>query len=378
MLSVYNFSILLSFFYVILSSHLELIKQLKRKKVHWDMQKNQLWLILAIVVIAAAAFIYWLAPKDSQQDSQHNTEQQQSAAANTATASGLPNAAGGSLISASQQDTEVNCQISMDGSNRLIVNEQTRNCFEYFITQYGEKSIDQIKKDFKTYIAQGHKEPALSQIYDLWDRYMQYRERLGDLVPPNEDKESPQYYRAIYNSTQNLRKQFFSNYEIEGLFGKENTYHEYTLKRMEVVNDKKLSESEKAKKLKELFDELPEDWKESLEQINKLDDLRKLTADIKARGGSSEEIRQMRLNLVGPEATQRLETLDTQRSEWKGNVNQYLDERDSIMKSNMSDSAKHQAVQQLRNQHFKSKEDQLRLSTFETVHDQGGKLPFSE
>ena len=123
---------------------------------------------------------------------------------------------------------------------------------------------------------------------------------------------------------------------------------------------------------------LPEDWKESLEQINKLDDLRKLTADIKARGGSSEEIRQMRLNLVGPEATQRLETLDTQRSEWKGNVNQYLDERDSIMKSNMSDSAKQQAVQQLRNQHFKSKEDQLRLSTFETVHDQGGKLPFSE
>ena len=48
------------------------------------------------------------------------------------------------------------------------------------------------------------------------------------------------------------------------------------------------------------------------------------------------------------------------------------------MKSNMSDSAKQQAVQQLRNQHFKSKEDQLRLSTFETVHDQGGKLPFSE
>lgn len=378
MLSVYNFSMFLSFFYVILSSHLELIKQLKRKKVHWDMQKNKLWLILAIVIIAAAAFIYWLAPKDSQQDSQHNIEQQQSAAANSSAATGLPNAVGGSLISASQQDTEVNCQISMDGSNRLIVNEQTRNCFEYFITQYGEKSIDQIKKDFKTYIAQGHKEPALSQIYDLWDRYMQYRERLGDLVPPSEDKESPQYYRAIYNSTQNLRKQFFSNYEIEGLFGKENTYHEYTLKRMEVVNDKKLSESEKAKKLKELFDELPEDWKESLEQINKLDDLRKLTADIKARGGSNEEIRQMRLNLVGPEATQRLETLDTQRSEWKGNVNQYLDERDSIMKSNMSDSAKQQAVQQLRNQHFKSKEDQLRLSTFETVHDQGGKLPFSE
>ncbi|WP_180021546.1 lipase secretion chaperone [Acinetobacter sp. YH16044] len=342
------------------------------------MQKNKLWLILAIVVIAAAAFMYWLAPKTSQNDPSDQSIQQQNtplAQGENATAQAT---SGSSLLSPSQQDTEVNCQINMDGSNHLIVNEQTRNCFEYFITQYGEKSIDQIKKDFKAYIAQGHKEPALSQIYDLWDRYMKYREQLGNLQPPSDDKESPQYYRSIYNSTQNLRKQFFSDYEIEGLFGKENTYHEYTLKRMEVVNDKKLSESEKAKKLKDLFDELPEDWKENLEQINKLEDLRKLTADIKARGGSSEEIHQMRLNLVGPEATQRLENLDSQRSSWKSSVNQYLTERDSIVKSNMSDSAKQQAVQQLRNQHFKSKEDQLRVSTFESVHDQGGKLPFAE
>ncbi|WP_180162870.1 lipase secretion chaperone [Acinetobacter sp. YH12069] len=342
------------------------------------MQKNKLWLIIALVVIAVAAFIFWLAPKASQNDPSDQSVQQQNtplAQGENATAQAT---SGSSLLSPSQQDTEVNCQISMDGSNRLIVNEQTRNCFEYFITQYGEKSIDQIKKDFKTYIAQGHKEPALSQIYDLWDRYMKYREQLGNLQPPSDDKESPQYYRSIYSSTQNLRKQFFSDYEIEGLFGKENTYHEYTLKRMEVVNDKKLSESEKAKKLKALFDELPEDWKENLEQINKLEDLRKLTADIKARGGSSEEIHQMRLNLVGPEATQRLENLDSQRSSWKSSVNQYLTERDSIVKSNMSDSAKQQAVQQLRNQHFKSKEDQLRVSTFESVHDQGGKLPFAE
>ena len=342
------------------------------------MQKNKFWLIIALVVIAVAAFIFWLAPKASQNDPSDQSIQQQNTPLAQGESATTQATSGSSLLSPSQQDTEVNCLISMDGSNRLIVNEQTRNCFEYFITQYGEKSIDQIKKDFKAYIAQGHKEPALSQIYDLWDRYMKYREQLGNLQPPSDDKESPQYYRSIYSSTQNLRKQFFSDYEIEGLFGKENTYHEYTLKRMEVVNDKKLSESEKAKKLKALFDELPEDWKENLEQINKLEDLRKLTADIKARGGSSEEIHQMRLNLVGPEATQRLENLDSQRSSWKSSVNQYLTERDSIVKSNMSDSAKQQAVQQLRNQHFKSKEDQLRVSTFESVHDQGGKLPFAE
>lgn len=342
------------------------------------MQKNKLWIAAGILFLALGALMFWLAPDQGQAYAVQNAAPQ-TAAENSAGASAeAPGAGGTAFSSRSQQDTEINCQMNLDGANRLVVNEKTRNCFEYFITQYGEKSIEQIKKDFSAYIGQSYTEPARSQILDLWARYMDYRERLGSLQAPNLSQDDPQYYRSIFNSTQNLRKQFFSDYEIEGLFGTENTYHVYTLKRFDVVNDKKLSENEKAQKLKALFDELPEDWKENLEQINKLEDLRKLTADIKARGGSAEEIHQMRTHLVGPEATQRLETLDAQRSDWKNKVSGYLSERDSIMKSGMNDDAKQKAAGQLRSQYFKSKEDQLRVSTFETVHDQGGKLPFSE
>ena len=155
-------------------------------------------------------------------------------------------------------------------------------------------------------------------------------------------------------------------------------YNDYTLARMAVMEDKKLNEAEKAKKLQDLFDELPEDWKENLKQLSQLEDLRKLTAEIKARGGSAEEIRQMRMNLVGPEATQRLETLDGQRSDWKNRVDGYLANRQTIQNSNMSEAAKQSAIQELRNQQFKNPQEQLRLETFETVHDKGGKLPYSD
>ena len=342
------------------------------------MQKHKLWIIAAAVILFAGAFMIWMAPQDGEASAISNQDHPPAAAKNDAPLAQNPHPGALPYFSASQQDTQINCQMRVDRSGRLSVNEQTRDCFEYFITQYGEKSLDQIKADFKAYIGQSYKEPALSQILDLWNRYMDYRERLGSLQAPNLSQDEPQYYRAIFNSTQNLRKQFFSNYEIEGLFGTENTYHVYTLNRMDVVNDKSLSENEKAKKLKALFDELPEDWKENLEQINKLEDLRKLTADIKARGGSTAEIHDMRTNLVGPEATQRLEALDTQRANWKSSVNTYLNQRDGILNSSMSDGAKQQAIQQLRSQHFSSKEDQLRIGTFETVHDQGGKLPFSD
>ncbi|UOH75324.1 lipase secretion chaperone [Acinetobacter schindleri] len=343
------------------------------------MQKYKIWIIVALVILCLVTLLLWLSPQDEKQTSNEPGSAQPAILNTEANALNVSAQNNTFFASASQQDTEINCQMQLDNSNRLIVNEQTRNCFEYFITQYGEKTIEQIQQDFKTYISQNHKEPALSQILDLWDRYMQYRQSLGKITPPaGLNQEDPAYYRSIYTSTQNLRKRFFSNYEVEGLFGTEDTYHEYTLDRMAVLADKNLSEAEKAQKLKELFQQLPEDWQENLEQLNKLEDLRKLTADIKARGGSSAEIRQMRLNLVGPEATQRLENLDSKRTSWKSSVTSYLNERDSIMQSGLNDSAKQKAVQELRAQYFKKPEERLRVETFEQVHDQGGKLPFAD
>ena len=339
---------------------------------------HKLWIIFLVIIVCLAVLLFWLAP--SQSTAEQTETAQRAEVQNHLLTSSMPAPTDQSraFVSPSQQDTEVNCQLRLDNANRLIVNEQTRNCFEYFITQYGEKDLKQIQHDFKTYIQQNYKQPALGQIIDLWNRYINYREKLGDLHPPNIDKEDPQYYQSIFANMKNLRKQLFSNYEIEGLFGTEDTYHEYTLNRMTVLADKSLTEAQKAQKLKDLFNQLPEDWKANLEQLNKLEDLRKLTADIKARGGSAQDIHQMRMNLVGPEATQRLEALDEQRNDWKVKVNQYLDERDSIMKSGMSDKAKQQAVQKLRTQHFNKPQQQLRVGTFETIHDQGGKLPYGD
>ncbi len=281
------------------------------------------------------------------------------------------------FASKSQQDTQINCQISTDASNHLIVNTQTKDCFEYFITQFGEKSVEQIKTDFLSYIKASYKDPMLSQLGDLWTRYLTYRNKLGDLQAPTAEKDSAQYYQQMVNNTKSLRKQFFSDYEIQGLFGTQDIYDQYTVDRLAIMDDKHLSANEKAKKLKALFDKLPEDWKENLQQLSQLEDLRKLTSEIKAHGGSAEELHQMRTNLVGSEATQRLESLDVQRNDWKTKVTQYLSDRDTIMKSNMSDSAKQSAVDQLKQQQFTNQQEQIRLQTFETIHDQGGQLPFA-
>lgn len=345
-----------------------------------DAKKYTAWIIGVVAIILIIVLIFWLKPNDSGKIATPTAQQSSHAialneASNAISPTPTPSGAYSSL---SQQDTQINCQLKIDASNRLIVNSQTKDCFEYFITQYGEKSLEQLKVDFISYSKATYQEPLLSQLIDLWSRYLQYREQLGTVEKPNINPEDPKYYRQIFSSTQNLKKRFFSDYEIEGLFGDETTYDQYTLDRMDIFSDKTLTEKQKAEKLSQLFNQLPKDWQENLKQLNQLEDLRKLTADIKTRGGSAEEIRQMRLNLVGAEATERLENLDVQRQDWKNRVTDYLAQRDSINQSTLSDAAKQQAINTLKSKHFHTPQEQLRAETFENVHDQGAQLPFAE
>ncbi|MBK0064774.1 MULTISPECIES: lipase secretion chaperone [unclassified Acinetobacter] len=342
-------------------------------------RNHYVWITIGFILLLVIGLVFWLKPQPANGSisTQENSKQKIIGQSALTPSSPLSNLSSSTFNSPSQADTQINCQLQLDNHNSLIVNEQTKDCFEYFISQYGEKSIPQIDADFKKYLQGNYQQPALSQIQDLWSRYLKYRQQLGELTPPNLKQDDPAYYRAIFSNMKNLRQQFFSAYEISGLFGSEDIYHEYTLNRMAILDDKNLSESDKAKRLKALFDQLPQDWQENLQQTTKLEELRHLTQAIQERHGSPSELRQMRLNLVGAEATQRLETLDQNRDSWKSRVNQYLDQRDNILSSSMSEAAKQQAIHQLRQQSFDQPQEQLRLQTFESVHDQGGKLPFS-
>ncbi|PRO38838.1 lipase secretion chaperone [Acinetobacter baumannii] len=340
------------------------------------MQKKIGWCVLGFFILSLIACVYWLSPDSENTSPQPNQDEAKRLVATSQSTLNSP-LNENTYLSKSQQDTQVNCQLKIDSSQHLVVNSQTRDCFEYFITQYGESNLQQVKTHFKKFIQDQYLEPARSQIIDLWTRYLKYREQLAQIQPPQSKKQDQNYFQKIFSSIQDIRKRFFSASEIEGLFSTEDIYQNYTLDRMKILEDSSLSEIEKAKKLKERFEQLPEDWQENLQELSKLDDLHTLTKQIKARNGSAEELRQMRTALVGAEATQRLETLDIQRNAWQQRVTGYLNQRDEVLHSNMSDNAKKQAIQQLRQQQFSSSQEQLRLRTFETVHDQGGELPFN-
>lgn len=126
-----------------------------------------------------------------------------------------------------------------------------------------------------------------------------------------------------------LRARIFSNEAHVAFFADEETYNQFTLERLAIRQDGKLSAEEKAAAIDRLRASLPEDQQESvLPQLQS--ELQQQTAALQAAGASPEAIRQMRQQLVGAEATTRLEQLDRQRSAWKGRLDDYFAEKSRI------------------------------------------------
>ncbi|MEB3753260.1 lipase secretion chaperone [Acinetobacter sp. MD2(2019)] len=336
-------------------------------------QTSRTWLVIFLIVIVLIAVLFWfLAKKTTASVSNSNgvalnPTASESSAQNQAMAANLST----SSRSNSQTDTQIDCQIKLNFRHKLVVNEQTRDCYEYFITQYGEKNFAQIDQDLKHYAQMSFQAPASGEIIDLWSRYLKYREALGQLSVPSVNPNDSSYYQNVLTATQTLRQKFFSSAEVAGLFGNEDLYDDYTLKRMQVLQNTALTSAEKATRLKSLLEDLPKSWREQIKQQTVVQDLHQLTAELKAQHATPEQIQDMRIDLVGREAAQRLETLDQNRQAWNSRVSQYLTERDNILKSNDSDSSKQQQIQQLQQQQFSTQQERIRLKAFETTHDQG-------
>ena len=83
------------------------------------------------------------------------------------------------------------------------------------------------------------------------------------------------------------------------------------------------------------------------------------------RGGSAEELREIRTNLVGAEAAQRLEALDQEDTVWQKRIDQYLAARQQVLNNKgLSEAQQQNQIKSLQNAQFNDTE-RLRLKAYE-------------
>jgi lipase chaperone LimK len=256
--------------------------------------------------------------------------------------------------------TQVDGSFQVDGAGNLIITGDIRHIFDYFLSAYGEESLQDSVKRLRAYIASQLPQPAQEQAQALLSQYIDYKRELVLLERDLPQLANLDALRQRESAVQALRARLFTADAHQAFFGSEEAYNQFTLQRLAIQHDDKLDAAAKGAAMDQLRASLPQDLQESvMPQLQS--ELHAQTEQLRAQGASAEEVRALRQQLVGAEATTRLEALDQQRAGWKQRVATFAAGKAQIQnQKGLSDGDKQTAIQQLANEQFNENE-RLRL-----------------
>ncbi|MEZ8745059.1 lipase secretion chaperone [Vibrio sp. 10N.261.49.A5] len=282
------------------------------------MKKIAILSITTIALMSTAAVFLYLKKEDTS--SYNNSEQSAS-----------------SLKVSSQQDTEIDSASAKD-------------MMEYFVSGNTELTLEDIRDNVAK-----HHEQSQATIVDeaLFAKYLEYKAALTALdVQFDNTSISAEDLRALNQALLDLQAQFFSESEISILFTHDNRMREIALEKL-LLKQEGLDESEYQQRLESYLSEQP-DYVQASHQ-NQVS-LQQLSS---SKGLDEQGLYLKRNELVGEEATQRLEALDQQRADFDGALEIYFVERNDILNDPaLSKIEQQETIAQLRTTHFQS--EQLR------------------
>lgn len=260
------------------------------------------------------------------------------------------------LFSGSTEQNTVARAPSHEGTEVDISSD--RDTFEYFLSTLGERDLAQITTDYEAFadtLSFGEKQKV------LFEKYQAYRQSLVGISMP-EGLSGLNYLTFVHEQTQKLQSEHFSDAERQRIFYEENLAREMTIKRMQLESMGLDRDAMNAQWQAEL-DQLPPDMKESYQNAALLGEMNALSA-------LDDGEKNQRLNeLLGEEATLRLQAFEQEEVEFNNQFQQYLTERQSLLEeSYLSDTEREQALSALRESYF-SDEERRRAAALERIHD---------
>ncbi|WP_165666243.1 lipase secretion chaperone [Metapseudomonas otitidis] len=268
--------------------------------------------------------------------------------------------------------TEVDGNLRVDAAGNLMIEEGIRLLFDYFLSAMGEEPLPITVKRLRDYITSQLQEPARQQALTLLEQYLDYKLQLVSLerdLPRQSDLAS---LRQREDAVSALRARIFSPEAHRAFFGQEEAYNRFTLDRLAIRHDANLDDAAKAAAVDQLRQSLPEDLQDTLlPQLQA--ELRTETSRLRAEGASAADIRRMRQQLVGAEATQRLEELDGRRQGWNRRIAAFQEEKRRIeANAGLSEADKAHALRNLAEERFDERE-RLRLEAALELADRRAK-----
>lgn len=236
-----------------------------------------------------------------------------------------------------------------DAQGNLIVSEQVRRRFDYFLSALGEEELNVLRGRVAAHLQAALSDTAARQAWTLFEHYIGYRSALREL---NEHDGSVAGMRQNLEERRALRDQWFSATTREAFFGFRDRYADFALERRELLENDGLGPADKQARLEALEAGLPEDMREMVRASQRPAEVAGEVQRLREEGASEARVYQYREQRLGPEAAERLGDLDRRREEWRQRYQAYQEQRRAIQNSGLAEKDREQAVQRLRESLF--------------------------
>lgn len=263
-------------------------------------------------------------------------------------------------LPASFKGTQIDGQLRVDAAGNLIIDAEVRQLFDYFLAAFGEEPIKTSIERLRRHITAGLAEPARSQALLVLNQYLSYKRQLLELEQSYARAPDLSAMRQRLNAVQALRARVLDPEVHQAFFALDEAYDRFSLERLAIRFDQGMDTDAKGRAIDQLRAGLPADLQELLmPQLQS--ELREQTHALLQSGAGPEQVRQLRQQLVGSAAADRLDALDRQRQQWQQRVSAYQQARASIESNRGLDDVERQAaINRLEEQQFDASE-RLRL-----------------
>ena len=249
-------------------------------------------------------------------------------------------------------------------ADALVLDPALIRLFDYYLTTVGERPIAAIQSQVE-HDLDGRLAPrAARQAKDLFARYVQFKTALEAQRPAGPVGRSVDMLRNGLRMMLALRATYFNDAESQALFGPQDAEASAALARMDIEQDPTLTDAQRRERLAALDARLPASVRADREAPLAVVHLEEAAQQIRAHGGSEDDVYRMRAAATSPEAANRLADVDREVAAWKARIADYQSQRGTVLTAPGSDADHAAAMSALRNRLF-TPDEQRRLAAYE-------------
>lgn len=258
--------------------------------------------------------------------------------------------------------SSIDGSIKVDSDNILIIDQDLRHWLDFYLSAIGEVNLQQIITMMQQEIDK-LPNPGRDQAHTIMDQYLAYKQELGEydkreLLAVDSNNNIEQLSNRL-DWQMRLRRRYLADDVVESFWHNDEVIDNYALEKL-VIRNSDISDTDKEAQLLALEKSLPDSLASFKKELYVASNLLEKEKEL-SQSDDPTELRNLRIQEVGIEATDRLEAIDKTQNTWRLKVLSYRDEKQRLSAiEGMSTIDKENILAQYREDNFADNE-RLRL-----------------